>query len=61
MLHKDGRWSVIGVVSYGDDCLHLRRPGVYTKVQAYLSWIRLELNTIQNKRDDDVEHDVRTL
>lgn len=48
---KDGPWSVIGVVSFGDGCGKVNKPGVYTKVLTYLNWIRVNSDTIQNNHE----------
>ena len=34
------RWYLIGITSYGQGCALSGYPGVYTRVSAYLSWIR---------------------
>jgi len=35
----DGRATVIGVVSRGDDCASFNSPGIYTKIHPHLDWI----------------------
>lgn len=38
-------WIQAGVVSWGSDCALSNRPGVYTNVSVYISWIQ---NTMWN-------------
>jgi len=35
-----GRWSLIGIVSFGRGCGEKKAPGVYTRVTSYLDWIK---------------------
>ncbi|XP_078599459.1 uncharacterized protein LOC144874781 [Branchiostoma floridae x Branchiostoma japonicum] len=43
----DGRWYLVGITSWGRGCGEPNYPGVYTKVSAYMDWIRLKMD--QNK------------
>ncbi|XP_057632902.1 serine protease 33-like [Chionomys nivalis] len=45
----DGVWIQAGVVSWGTDCALPKRPGVYTNVSVYTSWIT---NTMWNSAQE---------
>lgn len=36
---EKGQWFLAGLVSWGEGCGKLNRPGVYTKVISYVDWI----------------------
>ncbi|KAM4545848.1 enteropeptidase [Odontesthes bonariensis] len=39
MSLEDGRWTQIGVTSFGVGCGRPQRPGAYARVSAFVSWI----------------------
>ena len=38
--NKNGRFTAIGIVSWGQSCALSRFPGVYTRLGRYLRWIK---------------------
>uniref|UniRef100_A0A8C4TJV2 Peptidase S1 domain-containing protein n=1 Tax=Erpetoichthys calabaricus TaxID=27687 RepID=A0A8C4TJV2_ERPCA len=39
VCQEDGVWFQAGITSFGDGCAQMYRPGVYTDVRLYNSWI----------------------
>lgn len=40
MLKIEGRWTQIGIVSFGNKCGVAEYPGVYTRISEYIDWIK---------------------
>ncbi|XP_018426323.1 PREDICTED: serine protease 48 [Nanorana parkeri] len=45
VCQANGLWYQVGIVSWGDDCALENRPGVYTLVSTYESWINFYKNS----------------
>jgi len=43
-LAGDGHWRLIGIVSFGRVCALARKPGIYTRVDTMLDWIKTHAN-----------------
>lgn len=43
ILNDNGRWTQIGVVSWGIGCGKGQYPGVYSRVSSFLPWITKNL------------------
>jgi len=43
LMINDGKWTQVGVVSWGIGCGKGQYPGVYTRVTSFMPWIRKNL------------------
>ncbi|XP_037566388.1 collagen alpha-1(XVI) chain-like isoform X2 [Dermacentor silvarum] len=44
VLDDNKRWTLVGIVSFGHSCASPNFPGVYTRTDSYLDWIRQNVN-----------------
>ncbi|CAF1267162.1 unnamed protein product [Adineta ricciae] len=49
MSEANGQWTVSGVVSFGDECAKVNKPGVYARVSYYLPWIQNSISALSGK------------
>ena len=46
LCHKNGRWTVFGITSFGEGCGQQGKYGIYTKVPNYTKWIQSVISTV---------------
>ena len=39
----DGRWTLVGIVSWGHGCADAHKPGIYTNTANYIEWIEQKM------------------
>lgn len=43
LMLNDGKWTQVGIVSWGIGCGKGQFPGVYTRVTSFMNWITKNL------------------
>ena len=54
---EEGRWQLVGVVSWGNGCGELNKLGVYTNVAKMMPWIRTQMK-VQEKMERTKNNEV---
>ena len=49
---KEKRATIIGVVSRGTGCANFNKPGIFTKIQHHLKWIKKIIATGDCKKEN---------
>ncbi|CAF3458231.1 unnamed protein product [Rotaria sp. Silwood2] len=48
MFTSNNVWEQVGITSSGIGCARANYPGIYTRVEAYRSWINITVNKANN-------------
>ena len=44
MTEVNGKWTLVGISSWGEGCGQPDNPGVYTKFSNYITWVGQQVN-----------------
>ncbi|XP_068100123.1 serine protease 27-like [Hyperolius riggenbachi] len=57
VCNVNGIWLQFGIISWGIGCAKPNQPGIYTRVQYYLSWLEENMSLVQHTVEECVTHE----